>query len=65
MRKLIIGIILLIISIILIFIYWFGNHGRIMFRPNMLEDWTIWGISVACFTTSILFFIKKTKNNQQ
>jgi len=39
-----------------------GNHGNILFRPWMKEDWIIWGIIIFSFLVgAILLFIKKAK----
>lgn len=38
-------LILLVIGILGILLV--GMHGRLMFRPHMLEDWILWGAAVA------------------
>lgn len=42
------GIGFLLISAFSLLIYVAGNHGQLMFRPHMTEDWVIWGIAVIC-----------------
>lgn len=42
--QIVLSIICLIISLSASGFYVVGNHGHIMFRPHMLEDWIIWGI---------------------
>jgi hypothetical protein len=59
MRRVITAIGLFILSGFCIFIYWFGMHGRLMFRPHMTEDWIIWGTATVSFLTGIYFTIKK------
>ena len=45
MKHKLIAIVLLVISISAVLFYGVGNHGHFMFRPNMMEDWLIWGIA--------------------
>ena len=40
------SLVCIIISLFAFGFYVVGNHGHIMFRPHMLEDWIIWGIVV-------------------
>jgi hypothetical protein len=45
MLKVIGGILLLCLSALAVMFYAVGNHGHLMFRPHMTEDWIIWGIA--------------------
>jgi hypothetical protein len=38
-----------------------GNHGHLMFRPHMTEDWIIWSITFISFIAGLLFLIKAIK----
>ncbi len=42
--KIVGGIGLLLIGVLALSFYMAGNHGQLMFRPHMKEDWVIWGI---------------------
>ena len=46
MIRTLIAIALLILGGYAIMFYMVGNHGHLMFRPHMLEDWIIWGVAV-------------------
>ena len=52
MTRIIVSIILLIISALSVILYLVGNHGHLMFRPHMTEDWIIWGIALSTFLTA-------------
>ncbi len=47
--------------------YMVGNHGKLMFRPHMKEDWIIWGLALIfampCFIFAINLY-KKDKDLQ-
>lgn len=61
MRRIIVIVGLFVLSGLSIFLYWFGNHGRLMFRPHMTEDWIIWGIALISFFCGI-YLIRKHKS---
>jgi hypothetical protein len=61
MTRIIIAIILLIISAHLVILYLVGNHGQLMFRPHMKEDWIIWGMALGTFLIAIYLLIRKTR----
>jgi hypothetical protein len=44
MIKIVSGIALLLLSLFTFALDVGGNHGHIMFRPWMQEDWWLWGI---------------------
>ena len=58
--RIILAIILLIISASLVLLYLIGNHGHLMFRPHMAEDWIIWGIALGTISTGIYLLTRKT-----
>lgn len=42
-----------------VLIFWAaGMHGRIMFRPHMMEDWILAVTLLICFGIPLLIFIK-------
>jgi uncharacterized membrane protein len=59
-RKLI-GIGLILLSGIPLLFYMVGNHGKLMFRPHMREDWVIWSIVVLFATSGLYLLVKKQK----
>jgi len=65
MKKTNIGLILIIVSALSIQIYLVGNHGRLMFRANMTEDWIIWGIAVSACVAGIYLLIGKTQKTKR
>ena len=66
MRRIIIAIGLFILSGLCIFLYWFGMHGRLMFRPHMTEDWIIWGTATVSFSTGIYLTLRQlNKRNEK
>jgi hypothetical protein len=59
--RIVLGICSLLLSVYTIFYYMAGNHGHLMFRPHMTEDWIIWGIAVLSAACGIyLLLIKKS-----
>ena len=56
--KTIAAILLFFISGIAIMISGIGNHGHLMFRPHMLQDWIIWGVAFTFFAIGILLLFK-------
>jgi len=66
MRRIIVTVGLFILSGLSIFLYWFGNHGRLMFRPHMTEDWIIWGTATISFSAGIYLTLKQlNKRNEK
>ena len=63
MTRTIIAIGLLILAGRALMFYMVGSHGHLMFRPQMTEDWIIWGIAVISTTISIFLFTKRPKKN--
>ena len=61
MTRTIIAIGLLILCGLSIMFYMVGNHGRLMFRPHMTEDWVIWGITILSATSGLYLLTKKVK----
>ena len=55
----------LIVSALLIQINLVGNHGQLMFRANMIEDWVIWGIAVSACIAGIYLLIGKTQKDSR
>ena len=62
MLKVIGGILLLCISGLAVMFYAVGNHGHLMFRPHMTEDWIIWGIAFIAGVTGIFLIIRNSSN---
>jgi hypothetical protein len=59
------GIALLIIGLLIVpAMYGAGNHGKIMFRPHMTQDWIIWGISVVLFMTGLALVAKALRSKR-
>jgi hypothetical protein len=58
MLKVIGGILLLCVSGLAVMFYAVGNHGHLMFRLHMTEDWIIWGIALIAATTGIFLLIR-------
>ena len=61
MKQRLIAIVLLAISISAVIFYGVGNHGHIMFRPYMIEDWVIWGIAVIAGFVGLNKLLKQPK----
>ena len=61
MIKTLFAIGLLILGGLSIMFYLVGNHGHLMFRPHMTEDWIIWGIAILSFSTGLFLLIKQNR----
>ncbi len=61
MTRIIVSIILLLISAFSVALYLVGNHGHLMFRAQMTEDWIIWGMALGTFLTAFYLLTRKIK----
>ena len=64
MLKVIGGILLLCVSGMAVMFYAVGNHGHLMFRPHMTEDWIIWGIALIAGVSGIYLLTRRTSKQQ-
>jgi len=61
MIRTVLAIALLILGGYAIIFYMTGNHGHLMFRPHMTEDWIIWGTAIISTTTEIFLLTKRPR----
>ena len=63
MLKTVAGILFLCVFTLAIMFDGVGNHGHIMFRPNMKEDWVVWGIAIFSLALGLYLLKRGTSNS--
>jgi hypothetical protein len=48
-------------TLVCVIFYAAGMHGRLMFRPHMIEDWIIWGIATTSFLFGVFLIVRGVK----
>ncbi len=60
--KIIFGLCSLLLSGLSAMFYLVGNHGHLMFRPHMTEDWIIWGVALSTALLGIYLLTNLNKS---